>query len=201
MNLTTELLMKQAAPILFGVVFLEQIGVPIPSAPWLLGAGAVSANGNLSPWLALSVTVLACLTADLLWFYLGRHKGNRALRLLCRVSLEPDSCVRRTQAIFTRYGMGGIVAAKFLPGFGILFPPLAGMSSVSPVRFLLYDALGSLLYTGLFLLLGLLFSSQLQNTATAFTEFSKHALWTAIGLGFMYVLCKYFQRKRLARPL
>jgi membrane protein DedA with SNARE-associated domain len=151
--------MHQAGPVLFGVMFLEQMGLPIPSAPWLLAAGALSAKGGLNLLSSLIVTVCACLIADMIWFYLGRYRGNQALQLLCRVSLEPNSCVRKTQAIFIRYGVAGIVASKFLPGLGMLFPPLAGMSRISSARFVLYDALGSLLYGGSFLCLGQVFSN------------------------------------------
>jgi membrane protein DedA with SNARE-associated domain len=199
MSPTTEFLLKQAGPILFGIMFLEQVGVPIPAAPWLLAAGAVSATGNLNFLSALALAVLACLIADLIWFYLGRYKGDQALKLLCRVSLEPDSCVRRTQAIFTRFGVAGIVAAKFLPGLGILFPPLAGMSRLTSARFVLYDALGSVLYTGCFLYLGLVFSSELERIGSALAVFTKGALLVFIGQAAAYLLFKYFQRKHLAQ--
>src|SRR5205085_5299576 len=127
-------------------------------APWLLAAGALSVGGRLHLSAALIVTVFACLTADLIWFYLGRHRGNRALQLLCRVSLEPNSCVRKTQAIFIRYGVAVIMVSKFLPGLGMLFPPLAGMSRISCARFVFYDALGSLFYGGSLFYLGQVFS-------------------------------------------
>jgi membrane protein DedA with SNARE-associated domain len=198
MSPTTEFLMHQAAPVLFGVMFLEQVGVPIPSAPWLLAAGAISAKGGLDLLSALILTVLACLIADLIWFYFGRYRGNQALQLLCRVSLEPNSCVRKTHAIFTRYGVAGIVAAKFLPGLGILFPPLAGMSRISIRRFIIYDALGSLLYGGCFLSLGVAFSSQLGRIGSVLASFTTGALWVIAGLVVAYIAFKYFQRKHLA---
>src|SRR5260221_14732908 len=101
-------LVSRGAPVLFAVVFLERIGLPIPTAPWLLGAGALWAMGLMNPFVAFGVTVAACLVADLIWFHLGRHRGACVLRALCRISLHPDSCVSRTQAIFTRYGMVGV---------------------------------------------------------------------------------------------
>jgi len=201
MSPTTELLVNQAGPILFGILFLEQVGVPIPAAPWLLAAGAVSATGNLNPLLALALAVLACLIADLIWFYLGRYKGDQALKILCRVSLEPDSCVRRTQGIFTRFGVAGIVAAKFLPGLGILFPPLAGMSRISSGRLLVYDALGSVLYTGCFLYLGSVFSSELERIGSVLPVFTNGALLVFVGLAAAYLAFKFLQRKHLAQRM
>src|ERR1051325_9432612 len=106
MSETAQFLASHGGPLLFGVVFLEQIGLPLPTVPWLLGAGALWAMGMMNPFVAFGATVAACLLADLIWFYLGRHRGNRVLRVLCKISLHPDSCVARTEAIFARYGVG-----------------------------------------------------------------------------------------------
>src|SRR5207249_10431783 len=108
-------------------VFVEQMGLPIPALPLLLAAGALSANGRFNLLLGITVTLIACLIADALWFYLGRYRGNQVLGFLCRISLEPDSCVRRTQNALTRYGMRGVVVAKFVPGTSTDAPPLAGV--------------------------------------------------------------------------
>jgi len=92
--------------------------------------------------------------ADVIWFYLGRHYGSRVLKLICRISLERDSCVRRTQDIFTRYGMRGVIAAKFIPGLSTLAPPMAGSSGIGAARFFFSDGLGSLLYVACFVVGG-----------------------------------------------
>ena len=152
----------------------------------------------MNPFVAFAVTVAACLVADLTWFYLGRHRGTRVLRVLCRISLHPDSCVSRTQAIFARYGMVGVMAAKFLPGLGLVFPPLAGMNGLSSARFLFYDALGSMLYAGCFLVLGALFSDQIHQVAAALAGFSKGALGVLAALAGAYLVFKWLQRCRLA---
>jgi membrane protein DedA with SNARE-associated domain len=199
MSEATHFLVSHGGLLLFGVVFLEQIGLPLPTVPWLLGAGALWALGMMNPILAFGATVAACLVADLIWFYLGRQRGNRVLRVLCRISLHPDSCVGRTQAIFSRFGVGGIMAAKFLPGLGLIFPPLAGMNGMSSGRFVFYDLLGSMMYAGCFLLLGLLFSNQLSQVAAALAGFSKGALGLLVGLAGAYFVFKYLQRQRLAR--
>ena len=167
MTETTQFLINHGPPIVFTAVFLEQMGLPLPAVPLLLAAGALSATGKFSPLLGLGITMLACLLADTFWFYLGRYRGHRVLGLLCRISLEPDSCVRRTQNVFTRYGLRGVVVAKFVPGLSTVAPPLAGMSGVRLGRFLLADGLGSFLYGGSFLFLGYLFSNQIQQLTAA----------------------------------
>src|SRR5205809_2318091 len=139
MNETLEFMVRHGAAVLFAAVFVEQMGVPLPATPWLLAAGALAGTGRMSGMVALSAATAGSLVADVIWFYLGRHYGNRVLKLLCRISLEPDSCVRRTQNVFTRYGMRGVVVAKFIPGLSTLAPPLAGSSGVSAARLFSFD--------------------------------------------------------------
>ncbi len=122
MNETLEFLVRHGTSVLFAAVFVEQMGLPLPAAPWLLAAGALAGIGKMNWFVALSAAVIGSLLADTIWFYLGRHGGQRVLSLLCRISLEPDSCVRRTQDLFTRYGMRGVVGAKFIPGLSTLAP-------------------------------------------------------------------------------
>jgi membrane protein DedA with SNARE-associated domain/rhodanese-related sulfurtransferase len=197
----TRFLLNHGGIVLFLAVFVEQIGLPLPAVPWLLAAGALAANGTLNAWWAVGMSFLACLIADSIWFYLGRRGGHRVLGLLCRISLEPDSCVRRTQDIFARYGMRGLVMAKFIPGLSTLAPPLAGSSGISVPRFLFFDGLGSLIYIGSLMLVGVLFSRQLQRVMNAFSDLGIGALALIAGLAVLYVAFKYFQRQRLLREL
>src|SRR5438552_7767334 len=187
MNETLEFLVRHGAAVLFAAVFVEQMGVPLPAAPWLLAGGALAATGKPDWFVALSAATLGSVLADLIWFYLGRFGGNRVINLLCRISLEPDSCVRRTQGLFTRYGMRGVVAAKFIPGLSTLAPPLAGSSGVSAPRFFFFDSLGSLLYAGSFILVGSLFSHQLEQVIAALASLGSGALGVVVGLAALYI--------------
>jgi membrane protein DedA with SNARE-associated domain/rhodanese-related sulfurtransferase len=201
MNDITRFLSNHGGPVLFGVVFMEQIGLPLPAVPWLLAAGALIAAGKLNAWLVVGATFLACIVADLIWFYLGRRLGYRVLGLLCRISLEPDTCVRRTQDAFTRYGMRGLLVSKFIPGLGNLAPPLAGSSGIKLHRFLFFDASGALLYVGCFLLLGVSFGHQLNQVLAAFASLGSSALALVVALIALYIAYKYYQRRRLLREL
>src|SRR5207247_11272931 len=112
-----------------------------------------------------------------------------------------DSGVRRTQDVFTRYGMRGVVAAKFVPGLSTLAPPLAGISGVGALRFFFFDGAGSLLYAGSFILAGALFSHQLEEVIAALASLGSGALGVVVGLAALYIGYKYFQRRRLLREL
>src|SRR6266702_1592647 len=201
MNETLEFLVRHGTAVLFAAVFVEQMGLPLPAAPWLLAAGALAGTSKMNWFVALSAAVVGSLLADLIWFYLGRHGGHRVLNLLCRISLEPDSGVRRTQDLFTRYGMRGVVAAKFIPGLSTLVPPLPGNSGVGAPRFFFFDGLGSLLYAGCFIVLGVLFSHQLEQVIVALASLGRSALGLVVGLVALYIGYKYFQRRRLLKEL
>ncbi len=201
MNETTQFLIRHGLSLVFGAVFLEQMGLPLPALPWLLAGGALAAAGNFSLLLCLTVTVIACLIADSFWFFLGRHRGNQVLGWLCRISLEPDSCVRRTQNVFTRYGLRGVLIAKFVPGLSTVAPPLAGMSGVSASRFLFVDGLGSVLYGVCCLGLGYLFSHQVEQIAAAIHQIGLSALGLIFALLATYIAYKCWQRQRLLHEL
>jgi membrane protein DedA with SNARE-associated domain/rhodanese-related sulfurtransferase len=201
MNDSIEFLVRHGTAVLFVAVFVEQMGIPLPAAPWLLAAGALAGGGRMNWLSALTVATCGSIVADVTWFYLGRHRGQRVLNLLCRISLEPDSCVRRTGDMFMRYGMRGLVVAKFIPGLSTLAPPLAGTSGVSLPRFLFFDGVGSLLYAGSFILGGVLFSHQLEQVIDALAGLGRGALGVLVGLAALYLGYKFVQRRRLLAEL
>jgi membrane protein DedA with SNARE-associated domain len=197
MNNTGQFLMNYGGAVLFAIVFAEQAGLPLPSAPWLLAAGALSASGKLSPALAIGVTALAAIMADSLWFYVGRRGGQRVLRPFCRLSLSCTSCVGRTKGLFVRHGFQALVAAKFLPGLGLVMPPLAGALGMSTGRFLLFDGLGSLFYGTFYIAAGFLFRNQLSQAMALLNRLGLSALLLALVVVTGYIAFKYVRRRRL----
>jgi membrane protein DedA with SNARE-associated domain len=120
MALPTEILLTHGPLLLFVWVLAEQLGLPLPSIPVLVAAGALSAEGRMSFSMAMLVGLIATLSADGAWFITGRHYGRQALRLLCRLSLEPTTCVRRTQDSFGQHRAATLIFAKFAPGLATL---------------------------------------------------------------------------------
>jgi len=196
-----EFLIAYGLPLLFMAILLEQLGLPLPAAPWLLAVGALSVDAKFSAPAGIAVAVIACLLSDSTWFYLGRHQGNRLLGLLCRISLEPDSCVRRTENAFSRYGLRTLLVSKFVPGLNTVAAPLAGASKVGVRRFLLFDATGSLLYAGSYILLGYLFRDQIEQIAAALAGLGKSALLVLAFLIAAYLGFKLWRRQMLLREL
>ena len=200
MDRSTEFLIRNGPEVLFVWVLAEQLGLPIPAFPALLAAGALTRSAGLDPWVPLAAAMAACLLADSLWYEAGRRGGGKVMAFLCRISLEPDSCVRRTQDLFSRNGARSLVLAKFLPGLSTAAPPLAGIFGMRFSRFLLYDSAGALLWAGGSLLLGYVFSNQLEAIAEAAAS---AASWAGVvaGLLVLYALAKWLNRRRFLRAI
>ncbi len=201
MDEISAFLIQYGGMVLFAVVFAEQIGLPIPAVPILLAAGALAGAGKLNLAAAVTLSVVACLAGDLIWYELGRHRGRHALNLLCRISLEPDSCVRRTENFFTRHGIRALIMAKFIPGLSTITPALAGLFGVGMKRFVFYNGLGALLWTVAFIGPGFLFSAQLEQIAGHTAHFGSWLVFLLGGGLGAYILYKYLHRQWLLREL
>jgi membrane protein DedA with SNARE-associated domain/rhodanese-related sulfurtransferase len=151
--------------VVLGLVLASGAGLPLPAPPVLLAAGVLAGAGRLSLAAVLAGSVLVVLATDLLWYQLGRWRGRSILGLLCRISLEPDSCVQRTEDLFSRYRGSALLVSKFLPGLKTAAPPLAGLIKMPLGEFTLYGGAGSLLWAAAFVLPGYLFSERIARAA------------------------------------
>jgi membrane protein DedA with SNARE-associated domain/rhodanese-related sulfurtransferase len=182
-------------------VLLDQIGLPVPAIPTLIVAGAVAASGQM-PLLTLFVwSVIACLVADCGWYLVGQKYGIRVLKTLCKVSLEPDSCVSQTQTRFERWGINSLVIAKFIPGLAIIAPPMAGAMRIGWPRFVLLSTGSAVLWVGSGLVAGMLFKSQIGRLLEHVS-----AIGGAAGVGVVillaaYIAFKWWERSRFYRML
>jgi membrane protein DedA with SNARE-associated domain len=193
-----DFLIRHGYAVLFGWVLLEQMGLPIPAAPLLIAAGALARAGKINLTFAVGLAFVAVILADLFWYSLGRYRGGRILKLLCRISLEPDSCVRRTENLFVRRGVHALLVAKFVPGLNTAAPSLAGIFRMPLRRFMIFDSLGALFWVVTVTSLGLLFSEQLEEIALRWGGWLVAVLAGSLAA---YVLWKFIQRRRFLRRL
>lgn len=201
MNAILQFLIRHGYSVLLVWVFAEQLGLPVPSIPLLLAAGGLAGIGRMNFFAAAAIAIFAALVSDLLWYRLGRRKGAKVLQFLCRISIEPDSCVRNTEGMFARYGAKSLLVAKFVPGLSTAAPPLAGIFHMKLERFLLFDSMGSSLWAGTFLSLGYLFSGQLEIVLDQASRLGGGLLLLLLaGLGG-YILWKIIYRQRFLREL
>jgi membrane protein DedA with SNARE-associated domain/rhodanese-related sulfurtransferase len=199
MNEIIEFLTEHGSLVLAAVVFAEQVGLPLPALPFLIAAGALVGTGQMALGMVVASAVLAAMAGDQVWFELGRRRGRRVLNWLCRISLEPTSCVRRTEDFFARHGVRSLIVAKFLPGFSTIAPPLAGIVGLTVQQYLLFNGLGTLLWVGTGIGLGIAFSDQLEEALAMSAQIGPTVgvvLFTGV-IG--YVLYKAIHRYRADR--
>jgi len=166
MDAIVQFIMKHGYSVLFGAVFVHQIGLPVPGPLFLLAAGALAATGKLDLAAALGLAVVACVLADWLWYEAGRLRGEKVLHLIHRFAPDPDAADRRAKRTFAKYGPPILVLDKFVPGLDAVAPPLAGTSGTSRFRFLALETTGAALYSCVYTGLGYVFSHELDRMAT-----------------------------------
>ena len=199
MDALSESLVAHGAWLVGLNVLLQQIGLPIPAVPTMIVAGALAAASRLSAPGVFTLAVLASVVADLLWYWAGRRYGYRVLKLLCRVSLSPDTCVRQTEGIFERYGFFSVVVSKFIPGFSTVAPPIAGALDMRLPSFLGAAFASAALWVGAAMGAGWLFRAQVNGVLAWMSENTALAAGIIGALLAAYVIVKAWQRWRLAR--
>lgn len=197
----TRFLIHHGYSVIFFWVLAEQAGIPLPSLPLLLSAGALSAEGKISFQLLLLLTFCGAFLSDLMWFQLGRTQGGKILSLLCRISLEPDSCVKNTENLFMKRGANSLLVSKFLPGLNTVAQPMAGIVRLSWFKFLAYDICGTLFWAGSILLIGRLFHHQIEDLLSLLHRSGLPLLLIVLLAAAAWIGFKHFQRKRFIRKL
>ena len=177
-------------------VLLEQLGLPVPAIPTLVVAGALAANGKLPGFAVGAVAVAASLIGDSSWYLAGRAYGVRVMKLLCRISLTPDTCVSQTQASFERWGPRALVIAKFVPGLSMIAPPLAGATRMGFVRFIAFSGVGACLWVSAALLAGWLLRAQIANLLPRLSGIGGTVVVIVLVLLGGYIAFKWWERRR-----
>ena len=182
--------------VLFAWITAEQFGAPVPAIPILVAAGVLSATGQLTLASALGLGVLGCLIGDSFWYVIGKQQGSAVLRVLCKISLEPETCVRRSSEFISRYGSRSLVLTKFIPGVSAVAVPLAANSGTSLLSFFTYDLLGSALYVGAYLGLGRVLGDRIDKLSAFAHSIKSLSLGLAIVSAAAIMGWRFYQRRR-----
>jgi membrane protein DedA with SNARE-associated domain/rhodanese-related sulfurtransferase len=182
--------------VVFVCVLMDQGGLPVPAYPPLIVTAALAVNSSESLWPILIVAILAAVAADLLWFVGGRRFGARLLRLMCRISLSPESCVGRTRRVYGRWGAPSLIVAKYVPGFAAVATTLAGETGISLRRFVAYDAIGAALWAGGAIALGAIFHEAVGAVLVELERLGQYSLLVLLALLAVFVAGKWWQRHR-----
>lgn len=177
-----------------------RIGLPVPAAPLLVVAGSLIAVDLVPLVDVLVAALIGNLVGDGAWFYAGRKYGQRILRLLCRISMSPDTCVQQSQSLIQRWGGASLITAKYVPGVSLIAPPLLGALGMSLPRFLWFELLSAAIWSGGFLALGWIFNTQVQTILLSLAQAGGVAA-VAMALVLGVVLVRHWRRRRALRAL
>lgn len=187
--------------LVFANVLALQLGLPVPAYPMLIVAGALTARGQLTLPSVMTVALAACLLADISWYFAGGKLGRRVLKLMCRLSLSPDSCVRQTERIYERWGAPSLMVAKFIPGFAAVATSMAGLVRTPLVAFLFFDMVGALLWSGAAVTLGWVFRDAVQDVIAVLQQAGHWGLLALLAALALYIGTRALQRYQLLRSL
>jgi membrane protein DedA with SNARE-associated domain/rhodanese-related sulfurtransferase len=194
----SQTLQQDAVTVVFLNVLLQQLGLPVPAVPTLLLAGSLAATpGQIGKILAAAV--LASVVADWIWYHAGRLFGYRVLAGLCKLSINPTSCVSQTETRFVRWGLSSLVIAKFIPGFSTVAPPIAGAMRMHQFGFLLAAGAGGALWAGLALGAGWALRDAVQVVIVTLDQHLATALVVVLTLAGTWVGWKLWQKYRFRK--
>ena len=199
MSDTIQFVVRHGYLLIFFWLLAEQAALPIPSVPLLLVSGALARTGQLKLSSVVTYALAACLMADNVWFQLGRRYSARALQFICKMSLEPDSCVRRTESVFVKYGLRSLLLSKFIPGLNVVAAPLAGGSGANFGPFLLFDSLGALIWIASYVFAGYIFSDQLELAVAYAIRMGSGFIFIAISTLAAWIGWRLVQRRRFVK--
>lgn len=201
MDALLHLIQTYGLLVVFVSVFLDQGGLPVPAYPPIIVTAAIAVDQQHSLWPILLIAALAALLADSLWYLGGRRIGAALLRLMCKVSLSPDSCVLMTRGVYARWGAPSLVVAKFVPGFAAVATTLAGETGTSGRRFAFYDGIGALLWAGLAVAVGAVFHEAVNDVLASLETLGRYGLLLVAAAIAAFVGYKLLKRRLFLREL
>ena len=197
----TRLMAQYGLLLVFVGVLLDEGGLPVPSLPVLVVAGAATVTGHYSLPLVIALAVMASVLADLSWYWAGKRYGRRILSLLCRISLAPDSCVRQTENLFSRVGPWSLLFVRYVPGLSNITVAMAAVTPMRASTFLLLNMAGSVLYFGLPVLLGAFFYRAIDDVLHTMVALGTVGIIAVLGALILYILLRWWQRQAFIRQL
>lgn len=182
-------------------VLAAQAGIPLPAVPTLVLTGALLGVSHYSAGALIFVAVVAALIADTGWYLAGTRIGRPVLRIMCRISLSPDTCVRQTENIYQRFGAPSLVVAKFIPGFAAVATALAGAVRTPFLTFLLFDAIGAALWAGVAVGIGSLFSNTVETLLNTLAHLGEVGVALVVVALAVFIALKWWDRRRFFNEL
>lgn len=200
-----DLIAQYGPALVFLNVLAGSLGLPVPAMPALVLFGAMAAMhpGSIGEQVApvLGLSIIATLIGDSVWFLAGRLYGGNTLKTLCKLSLSRDTCVKKTERFFGRWGVRVLAIAKFVPGLSIVSVPMAGAMGTPYRQFLGFDGIGAALWSGTGLLIGVLFAPQIDMLFAGASRLGRMTAVVIVVLLLLYATYRWQRRRQLIKKL
>lgn len=200
-----DLVAQYGPALVFVNVLAASLGLPVPALPVLVLFGAMAAMhpGSIGQQVAsvLVLSIVATLIGDSVWFFAGRLYGGNTLKTLCKLSLSRDTCVKKTERFFGRWGVRVLALAKFIPGLSIVSVPMAGAMGTPYRQFLAFDGIGGALWAGFGLVVGVLFAPQIDMLLAGASRLGRMAALVVGALLLLYAAWRWQRRRQLIKKL
>ncbi|HKT93837.1 MAG TPA: DedA family protein/thiosulfate sulfurtransferase GlpE [Paraburkholderia sp.] len=200
-----DLIAQYGPALVFINVLAGSLGLPVPAMPALVLFGAMAAMhpGSIGQQVApvLGLSIFAMLIGDSVWFMAGRLYGGNTLKTLCKLSLSRDTCVKKTERFFGRWGVRVLAIAKFVPGLSLVSVPLAGAMGVPYRQFVGFDGIGAALWSGTGLLIGVMFAPQIDMMLAGASRLGRFAAVVVVVLLVLYATYRWQRRRQLIKKL
>ena len=200
-----DLVVQYGPALVFANVLAASLGLPVPAMPCLVLFGAMSAMhpATVGTQLAsvLILAIVATLIGDSAWYLAGRIYGGNTLKTLCKLSLSRDTCVKKTERFFGRWGVRVLAVAKFVPGLAIVSIPMAGAMGTTYRTFLTYDGIGAALWSGTGLIIGAIFAPQIDMLMAGAGRLGRMAGVIILVLLLLYATYRWIRRRQLINKL
>ncbi|CAB3802991.1 hypothetical protein LMG28688_05679 [Paraburkholderia caffeinitolerans] len=200
-----DLIAQYGPALVFLNVLAGSLGLPVPAMPALVLFGAMAAMhpGSIGQQVApvLGLSIVATLIGDSVWFLAGRLYGGNTLKTLCKLSLSRDTCVKKTERFFGRWGVRVLAIAKFVPGLSIVSVPMAGAMGTPYRQFVGFDGIGAALWSGTGLLIGVLFAPQIDMLFAGASRLGRLTAVVILALLLLYAAYRWQRRRQLIKKL
>jgi membrane protein DedA with SNARE-associated domain/rhodanese-related sulfurtransferase len=193
MPFALDFFIHHAYLVLFLWVLAEQMGAPLPSIPLLLTAGTLTATHRLHLPLVIASVLAGSLISDTAWYFLGKRYGGAVVRLLCRLSMETTTCVRKTEDYFAKKGPASLL--------GTVAAPIAGETGMKLRIFLLWDTAGILIWALAGTLSGRFFGDILKRHPEALSWVAHFAVALFFVLVVAFVVARFVRQRLFLKEL
>jgi membrane protein DedA with SNARE-associated domain/rhodanese-related sulfurtransferase len=201
MQSLTDTIQHYAPVVVFLNMLVARVGLPLPVVPTLMTAAALARHAPLQLGEIIVAGAGGAVISDFVLYHCGFCYGQRFLALLCRISLSPDFCVRRTEAAYARVGGWSLVIGRFVPGLSLIAVAMAGVTRMSRLKFILLDGAGALIFVSASVALGLIFQNAIISLFSALAEFGAFGLLIVLCALAAYLLIRWWRRLLFIRQL